>query len=130
MEDPNISTSNGKVSLTVWVAQIILVIAFGIMGVMKLTLSIPELERILTWPGSMPEWFVRMLGALELAGALGLVLPALTGMYPWLMRWAAFGLAVTMGCALGYHLMLFQGMMMIPTLVLGVLATYVGVRRM
>lgn len=114
----------------VWASQWILCLSFGILGVMKLTMPMESLTAILSWPGAMPAEFVRLIGLAELLGALGVVLPMLTGIRPILTSYAAFGLMVLMIGALGYHLMLFQGTMLIPTIALGSLAAYVGLRRM
>jgi hypothetical protein len=119
-----------KHNTLVWVAQWILFMAFGTMGIMKLTMSMESLTAMLTWPAAMPVEFVRLIGLAELLGALGVVLPMLTGIRPILTSYAAFGLMVLMIGALGYHLMLFQGTMLIPTIALGSLAAYVGLRRM
>ena len=130
MNDQAISGTGERISTTVWISQVILFIAFGVLGVMKLTMGMDALTRLMTWPGNVPEWLVRTIGGAELAGAIGVLVPALTGIAPWLSRWAAFGLALAMGIALGYHLMLFQGFMLIPSLALLIVALYVGVRRM
>ncbi|MCW5897814.1 MAG: DoxX family protein [Flavobacteriales bacterium] len=114
----------------VWAAQWTLFVSFLVLGLMRLLMPMEELIRIMSWPGAVPAWAVRMIGALEVAGALGVVLPALTGIKPWLTTMAAFGLMVLMICALGFHLMLFQGAMLLPSLALGLLAAYVGVRRL
>ncbi len=130
MNDRTASVNGERMNLSVWIAQGFLFVAFGVLGAMKVTMSIPALTDILTWPAALPVWLVRLIGAAELAGAVGILVPAFTGILPWLTRWAAFGLAAVMGFALGYHLMLFQGMMLLPRLLLGGLAVYVGVRRM
>ena len=130
MNDQAISGTGERISTTVWISQVILFIAFGVLGVMKLTMGMDALTRLMTWPGNVPEWLVRTIGGAELAGAIGVLVPALTGIAPWLSRWAAFGLALAMGIALGYHLMLFQGFMLRPSLALLIVALYVGVRRM
>ena len=41
------------------------------------------------WPAALPEWAVRTIGSLEIAGALGLILPALTRILPKLTPIAA-----------------------------------------
>lgn len=114
----------------VWTAQVVLFLAFLTLGIMRLLMPIEDLARMMTWPAALPEGMVRGIGALEVAGAIGVLVPALTGIAPRLTVWAAFGLMTLMICALGYHLMLFQGVMLLPSLVLGVLAAYVGVRRL
>ena len=125
-----VDASERKQNTTVWIAQGILCLAFGVSGIMKLTLSIETLTSILTWPGALPPEIVRLIGVAEIAGAMGVVLPMLTGIRPILTSYAAFGLMVLMIGALGYHLMLFQGGMLIPSIALGCLSAYVGVRRM
>lgn len=124
------SVADRKQNTLVWIAQGFLSVAFLITGVMKLTLTWESLAAIMTWPGKMPLEFVRLIGLAEVLGSLGLVLPMLTGMRPILTSYAAFGLMALMIGALGYHLMLFQGAMLLPSLILGSLAAYVGVRRM
>ena len=111
-------------------AQGTLAVVFTITGAMKLALPMEKLTELMTWPGSVAEPLVRAIGIAELAGAIGLVVPMLSGIRPGLASYAAFGLMALMIGALGYHLMLFQGIMLVPTLLLGLLAAYVGVRRM
>jgi putative oxidoreductase len=109
-----------------WCMQAFLFVAFGALGLMKLTMPIEELTRIMTWPGSVPDWLVRAIGGAELAGAMGVFLPALVRMQAWVTPYAAMGLATVMICAVGYHLMLFQGAMLLPSIALGVIAGYVA----
>ena len=130
MNDEVLSVSGERISITVWIAHVILILAFAVLGPMQLAMPIAKLADLMIWPAHVPEGLVRFIGAAEAAGALGLVLPLFTPLPAYLMRWAAFGLATVMVCALGYHIMLFQGGMLIPTGVLAALAVYVGVRRM
>ena len=55
----------------VWVVQGLLALVFLATGGMKLTLPIAELTKQVPMPG----WFLRFIGAAELLGAIGLVLP-------------------------------------------------------
>ena len=57
---------------------------------------------------------------------MGVLLPALTRMRPWITSYAAMGLATVMICAVGYHLMLFQGKALVPSIILGIIAGYVA----
>lgn len=124
------STVDRKQNKLVWAVQTLLCIAFLTTGGMKLVMPMEALVALMTWPEKMPEAFVRLIGLAELLGALGLVLPMLTGIRPILTSYAAFGLMALMIGALGYHLMLFQGGMLLPSALLGSMAAYVGVRRM
>jgi len=47
---------------------------------------------------------VTFIGICELAGAIGLIVPRLTGIMPVLSTWAAVGLATIMVLATGFHL--------------------------
>lgn len=115
-----------RLNTALWAAQLFLFLAFGAAGLMKLTLPVPDLARIMTWPGAVPPELVRFIGAAELAGAIGVLIPAVTRIAPGLTAWSAYGLMTVMICAVGYHLMLFQGVMLVPNIVLGGLAGFVG----
>lgn len=97
---------------------------------MKLVMTKEALTELLTWPGLLPVEFVRIIGVAEIAGALGCVLPMLTGIRPILTSYAAFGLLVLMIGAIGFDLMLIQSLMILVSITLGAMAVYVGLRRM
>lgn len=109
-----------------WAMQVFLFLTFGALGIMKLTMPVAKLTNLLTWPGMVPEVLVRCIGAVEVAGAMGVLLPGLTRMRPWITSYAAMGLTTVMICAVGYHLMLFQGKAMVPCIILGIIAGYVA----
>ena len=48
----------------------------------------------MAWARDRSESFVRFVGISELLGALGVVLPMLTGILPWLTPFAAIGLTL------------------------------------
>ena len=56
------------------------------------------------WPPAIPDGLRRFIGVAELAGALGLILPALTHILPWLTILAALCLALVTILASIYHL--------------------------
>jgi putative oxidoreductase len=68
---------------------------------------------------------VTFIGIAELAGALGLILPALTNILPVLTTWAAVGLATIMVLATGFHLMRGEFSHAIVTVILLALAAFV-----
>jgi uncharacterized membrane protein YphA (DoxX/SURF4 family) len=78
-------------NIALWVAQILLAAMFGMAGVMK-TLQTAKAKEQLPWAKDRSDGFVRFVGTSELLGALGLVLPLLTGILPWLTVLAAAGL--------------------------------------
>jgi len=91
--------------IALWVAQLLLAAAFGFAGVLKSTMPIDELAAKMVWPGAIPPALVRFIGVSELAGALGLVLPAATRIKPVLTPIAAVGLIVVMVLAAGFHVL-------------------------
>ena len=68
---------------------------------------------------------MRAIGAWEVLGAIGVVLPAWTGILPWLTPLAAAGLAVNMGGAMSTHLRRKEYPMIVANLVLLALAAFV-----
>jgi uncharacterized membrane protein YphA (DoxX/SURF4 family) len=86
-----------------WAAQLALAAMFGMAGTMKLATPISELATMLPWVAGAPEALVRFIGASELAGAIGLVLPAALRIQPRLTVLAAAGLALVMVLAAAFH---------------------------
>lgn len=115
-----------RIRLALRLVQRVLAIRFGINGLLKLTGPIPELARLLGWPGAVPAGLVRFIGLAELAGAIGLVLPALTRIKPALTACAAAGLAVLMTLATLFHLSRGEKGPLPVTLGLGALAVFVA----
>lgn len=124
--DASPATSRKGLHLALWVVQGLLAAAFGLAGVMKTFTPIAELATKLPWVASAPEALVRFIGLSELAGALGLVLPALTRVKPGLTALAASGLLVVMVLAAGFHVMRGEAQLMAPSVVLGCLAAFVA----
>ncbi|HEX3269879.1 MAG TPA: DoxX family protein [Ktedonobacterales bacterium] len=92
-------------NISLWIVQVLLALAFLLAGVPKATQPIPALAKRITWANDVPEPLVRLIGVAEILGALGLILPALTGILPWLTVAAAIGLAVVMAAAIIFHIL-------------------------
>ena len=90
-------------NITLWVVQILLALAFGMAGIMKITQPIDRLEARMEWVKDVGSRGVRLIGTLEILGAIGLILPAVTGILPWLTPLAATGLVLTMIGAMITH---------------------------
>ena len=93
-------------NLVLWGIQIVLAVAFGAAGAMKLTRSKAQLETNphMGWMRDVPERQIKILGAAEILGAIGLIVPAATGIAPDLTGAAAAGLATLMGGAAATHM--------------------------
>jgi uncharacterized membrane protein YphA (DoxX/SURF4 family) len=87
--------------IALWVVQGLLAAAFLVSGATKLSQPKEKLAKNMAWVEDFSPQTVRLIGALEVLGAIGVVLPALTGIVPWLTPLAALGLVLTMiGAAL------------------------------
>ena len=86
-----------------WIVQALLVAAFVMAGVMKATQPKEKLAPKLPWVEDFSPGTVRLIGVAELAGGLGLILPAATGIAPALTPIAAACLAVVMVLAAAVH---------------------------
>ncbi|MEV4364897.1 DoxX family protein [Nonomuraea sp. NPDC003707] len=82
--------------IVLWIVQAVLAVMFGMAGLMKSTQPKDKLQAKLPWVEDFSAGTVRFIGIAELAGALGLILPAATGIAPVLTPLAATGLAVVM----------------------------------
>jgi len=107
-----------------WVAQVLLSMGFGMAGVMKLATPYAELAQKMAWAQHTPEALVKFIGVVELAGALGVILPAATRIKPVLTPLAAAGMVVIMVLAIGLHVSL--GEVPAPNFVLGGIAAFVA----
>lgn len=107
-----------------WVAQTLLALAFGMAGAMKTFTPIDELVKRMPWFASVP-FLPRFIGPAEIAGALGMILPAATRIRPALTPLAGVGLATIMVLAAGMHLVRGELQMVPVNVVLGGLAGFV-----
>jgi putative oxidoreductase len=89
-------------AIALWIVSVLLALVFIASASMKLfafdqyAQMAPELAD--------SRGLVTFIGIAELAGALGLILPRITGILPSLSSWAALGLATIMVLATGFHL--------------------------
>lgn len=86
-----------------WIVQGALAAMFGLAGVMKTLQPREKLAAQLPWVEDFSTGTVRFIGIAEFAGALGLILPAATGIAPILTPVAAVCLAVVMAMAAVVH---------------------------
>ncbi|WP_432197523.1 DoxX family protein [Streptomyces sp. bgisy027] len=86
-----------------WILQAVLAAMFAMAGVMKSTQPKDKLVGQLPWVADFSPGTVRFIGIVEFAAALGLILPAATGIAPVLTPLAATGLVVVMVLAAITH---------------------------
>ncbi len=81
---------------TLWTLQGLLALVFLVTGAIKMVLPKERLVAQMGWVENVSQPVVRLIGVVEIFGAMGLILPSLTGIMPWLTPLAAAGLASTM----------------------------------
>ncbi len=105
VEAPRKATKTKAVNVTLWVVQGILAAMFLLTGYLKLTLPVEKLGAVMPWAADAPLAFVRFVGIAELAGGIGLILPALLQIEPILTAWAATGIGAIMVLSIPVHIM-------------------------
>jgi putative oxidoreductase len=117
---------SSALNVSLWVAQLMLAVMFGMGGAMKLMQPVDTLIQAVPWAADVPLALVRFIGASELAAAIGLLLPAITRIKPGLTPLAAAGLAIIMLLAFGFHAMRGEYAAFPINLGLGALAVFVA----
>lgn len=88
-----------------WIVNGVLALIFALAGISKLARSREALVSSgMMWAGDMPTGRVKLVGAIELLAALGLILPVLAGIAPVLTPVASIGLVLVMVGAAVLHL--------------------------
>ena len=87
-----------------WVIAALLAAVYVFGGAKKLLQSPDQLRPMMGWVDVMPMPLVRTIGLLEVLGAVGVILPPLTGIAPGLAIAAAIGLALIQIGAFALHL--------------------------
>ena len=109
-----------------WILQVLLAIAFFAHGWMML---FPPPDIAAQMNEALPRWFSLFIGVAEILASIGLILPGLTRIMPWLVAWAAGGIMIVMVSATLYHLMRSEFSSAAITLVLLIMATVVAYMR-
>ena len=113
-------------NIVLWILQVLLAVAFLAHGWMFLWPP-PEIAAMMN--ASLPRWFQLFLGVAEVLAGVGLILPGLTRIKPWLVVWAAGGIMIVMVSATAWHVVRGEISSAAVTLVLLVMATFVAYQR-
>lgn len=115
-------------NVVAWILQVVLAVAFLAAGGMKLARPKPALVAAgMAYAEDYSAGSVKAIGAIEVVGAIGLILPWLLGVAPVLTPIAALGLALVMAAAVAVHVRRRE--QFVPPLALGVLALVLAVIR-
>ncbi|WDQ99829.1 DoxX family protein [Devosia sp. J2-20] len=101
----NGATGRNGWNIGLWLAQALLALMYGFAGFNKLTQSMEALGAMgMSYALDYPEMLTRFIGTVEVLGAIGLILPALTRILPRLTPLAAVGFSVIQVLAMGVHI--------------------------
>ncbi len=113
-------------NITLWILQLLLAAAFAAHGWMMVSPP-PDLLPIMN--EQLGVGFRLFLGVAEIAGAIGLLLPAMTRRLPWLTPVAAGCLAFVVASATVLHLSRGETSSAVSTVILFLLAAFVAYGR-
>jgi len=113
-------------SIALWIIQVLLALLFLFAGAMKFIMPVEEMTKQM--PVALSGLFLHFIGVCEVLGGLGLVLPMLLRVKPWLTPIAAIGLAIIILGAIGLSLMLGVMQALMP-LVIEALLVFVAYGR-
>jgi putative oxidoreductase len=113
-------------NVLLWLIQVLLALAFFAHGCLLL---FPPASLVAQMNASLPRWFQLFLGGAEALAGIGLTLPGVTRIQPWLVPAAAVGLMIVMISATVYHLQRGEVSSAITTIVLLALSTFIAYMR-
>ena len=116
-------------NVLLWIAQVLISTSLLWAACIKLFQPIEQLEIMWPWTGDVSSTFVRLTGAIDLLGALGVVLPALFRFKPTLVSIAAIGIVLLMISASIFHICRGEASQIGFNIVFAVIAGFVAYGR-
>jgi putative oxidoreductase len=113
-------------NILLWILQVLLALAFVAHGWMFL---FPPAAIVEQMNASLPRWFQLFLGVAEVLAAIGLTLPGISRIKPWLVPWAAAGVMIVLMSATIYHVTRNEMSSAAITLAMFAVATFVAYMR-
>jgi uncharacterized membrane protein YphA (DoxX/SURF4 family) len=113
-------------NILLWVLQALLAAAFLAHGLLFLA---PPPQIAAQINAALPRWFQLFVGVAEVLAAVGITLPGLTRIAPWLVTWAAVGIMIVTASATVFHLSRGEMSSAATTFVLLTMATFVAYMR-
>jgi len=115
--------------IAVWIVSGILALAYLGAGFMKAATPREKLAERMGWVEGFTPLQVKLIGVVEILGAIGLIVPVLTGILPILTPIAATGLVIVQVVALIVHLRRGEVKEIAPNIVFLLLALFVAIVR-
>lgn len=114
-----------EINTIIWIVQILVGLAFFMAGIMKVIKPKEELAEKMAYVEDFSDNTIKGIGALEVAGAVGVIFPSLLNIIPILTPLAGVGLVLTMIGASFTHFRRKEFPMIGGNLVLMALAAFV-----
>lgn len=111
-------------NIAVWIVQVLAALAFGLHGYSML-FQVEQARTRMAWTRAVSVRMLQFIGVAEVLGAIGVILPAATGVLPWLTVAAAASLVTIMALAVVFHLVRREWPNIVLNVVLGALAAFV-----
>ena len=102
-------------NIALWIIQVLLALLFLFAGAMKFIMPVEEMTKQM--PVAVSGLFLHFIGVCEILGGLGLVLPMLLRVKPWLTPIAAIGLVIVILGAITFSLQLGVMQALMPLVV-------------
>ena len=115
--------------IALWITAILLTLAYLGAGGTKVVRKHEALREVMPWTTHASTVQVKVVGTLELLGALGVILPLVTGIAPVVTAIAAVCLALVQVVAIGIHIRLHDVKSLPANVLLLLLAVAVAVLR-
>jgi uncharacterized membrane protein len=112
--------------IAVWIVSGILALMYLFAGFTKTFTPLEKLKGQMPWVESTQKW-TRLIGIVEILGAIGLILPRLLDIAPWLAIVSAFGLALVQLFAIPVHVRRKENKVIPMNVVLFAAALFVGI---
>lgn len=119
-------------NIVLWILQVALAIINALHGWLFITWSSASDDRLREHKQKslgLPPVFRSFIGVAELLAAIGLILPAATGILPWLTPLAATGFALVMASASVFHLSRGETSRVISSAFIFIFAVFVAYMR-
>lgn len=113
-------------NIALWILQVLLAAQFLFHGWIMV---FPPADLVEIINAQFAPWFRLFVGIAESLGAIGLLLPGITRIWPWLTSWAGVGLMIVAISASGLHFSRGETSSAITTAVLFVLLAFVSYMR-
>ncbi len=113
-------------NISLWIGQVLVAVTLLWAAYVKLVDPVEKVAAMWPWAGEVSPAFLKFTGLVDLAGGLGLLLPALLNIKPRLTPIAAVGVVVLMVCASVFHVVRGEASSIGFNIVFGLIAAFIA----